>query len=111
MTAWNWIAIDATDGTSHYGPGFTTREAAIQDTTPAIQKIAEHVPTFRQLALAWIRGEAKDDTVYAGPFVYGLYRYDAELESDIQTEANLWMTDFAGRGGLDLIAPQGDSAH
>ncbi|GAA4924361.1 hypothetical protein [Nesterenkonia rhizosphaerae] len=93
---WNWVMVDAQQRTSHYGPGFTAREDAIGDTGKLIEQLRASVVGSEALADAWLAGQAKDDTVFIGPFIFGLYQYDGTAK-DRQVEAELWVVDLQGR--------------
>lgn len=99
---WNFMQVELVSADLQarpmIGPGGLTRDQALAQ----VQDLLDRAPALAGVAATWRRG-AKDDTVYAGPFVWTVYEHpDGE---DPRRAALVWLEDFAATmrtAGVDV---------
>ncbi|ALJ19493.1 hypothetical protein [Microbacterium sp. No. 7] len=90
--SWNYLQLEIIPDDALVrpliGPGGMSRQKAHREVAALLTRFAGiHAPAWA-LVKAWREG-AKDDTVYAGPFVWAIYETD-----DPQAGAQQWIDDY-----------------
>ena len=89
--AWNYLQVEVADRVLHpiLGPGGLTRDEAHAFIRTLLERFVEGAPYADGLVEAWNEG-AKDDTVYAGPYLWAIYESAEPVHG-----AHVWVDDLA----------------